>query len=68
MFDCSVDYLLGRVDEPTYIKKDLPNDSGEVVAVEYDMRSKPSDEAMAAAVEAAKRALAEFYSQDSKQL
>ena len=64
--DCSADYLLGRVDEPTHIKKDLPDDDGKVVSVEYDVRQPPSDDAMAAAVEAAKKALAEFYSQDSE--
>lgn len=66
LFGCSVDYLLGRVDEPTHIKKDLPDDDGKVVSVEYDVLKPPSDDAMAAAVEAAKKALAEFYSQDSE--
>ena len=64
LFGCSVDYLLGRVDEPTHTKKDLPAEDGKAVSVEYDMRKPPSDEVMAAAVEAAKKALEAFYNQD----
>lgn len=62
--DCSADYLLGIVDVPTHIKKDLPDQNGEAVSVEYDMRKPPSEEAMAVAVEAARKALRELYSQD----
>ena len=63
-FNCSADYLLGRVEIPTHIKKDLPDQNGEAVSVEYDMRKPPSEEAMAVAVEAARKALRELYSQD----
>ena len=62
-FNVSLDYLLGRVDNPQSAKKVLPID-GKDVTLTYHKDREPTDEEAKIAYEAALRALREHHNQD----
>lgn len=60
-FDCTTDYLLGRVDEPDLIKKELPvQRSGELEAITVKKWASNDEEIIRVAQEAARRAIEDY--------